>query len=70
MNRFRLPYHLVVEDGIFNNVPDCMKDVFPVRGSFIQLDIPGSKQLADGAFRQVGKQLPDIAVQPDSGGIR
>ena len=29
MNRFRLPYHLKIEEGILNNVPDCMKDVFP-----------------------------------------
>ena len=29
MNRFRLPYHLVVEEGIFNDINGCMKDVFP-----------------------------------------
>lgn len=29
MNRFRLPYHLVVEEGIFNDIPECMRDVFP-----------------------------------------
>ena len=29
MNRFRLPYHLIVEEGIFNDIPECMKDVFP-----------------------------------------
>ena len=29
MNRFRLPYHLVVAEGIFNDIPECMKDVFP-----------------------------------------
>ena len=29
MNRFRLPYHLIVEDGIFEDIPGCMKDVFP-----------------------------------------
>lgn len=29
MNRFRLPYHLIVEEGIFNDIPGCMKDVFP-----------------------------------------
>ncbi len=29
MNRFRLPYHLVVKEGIFNDIPECMKDVFP-----------------------------------------
>lgn len=29
MNRFRLPYHLVVEEGIFGDIPECMKDVFP-----------------------------------------
>ena len=29
MNRFRLPYHLKIEEGILNDVPGCMKDVFP-----------------------------------------
>ena len=29
MNRFRLPYHLIVEEGIFEDIPGCMKDVFP-----------------------------------------
>ena len=29
MNRFRLPYHLIVEEGIFNDIPGAMKDVFP-----------------------------------------
>ncbi|MBO4375525.1 MAG: iron-containing alcohol dehydrogenase family protein [Lachnospiraceae bacterium] len=29
MNRFRLPNHLVVEEGIFNDIPGCMRDVFP-----------------------------------------
>ena len=29
MNRFRLPEHLIVESGIFNDVPRAMEDVFP-----------------------------------------
>ncbi len=29
MNRFRLPEHLKVEAGIFNDIPDAMEDVFP-----------------------------------------
>ena len=29
MNRFRLPNHLVIEYGILNDIPNCMKDVFP-----------------------------------------
>ena len=29
MNRFRLPEHLIVEAGIFNDVPRAMEDVFP-----------------------------------------
>ena len=29
MNRFRLPDHLIVEAGIFNDVPRAMEDVFP-----------------------------------------
>ncbi len=29
MNRFRLPYHLTVEEDIFNDIPGAMKDVFP-----------------------------------------
>lgn len=28
-NSFRLPYHLVVEEGIFDRIPDVMKDVLP-----------------------------------------
>lgn len=29
MNRFRLPYHLKIEEGILNDIPGCMKDIFP-----------------------------------------
>ena len=29
MNRFRLPYHLVVEEGVFTDIPKAMQDVFP-----------------------------------------
>lgn len=29
MNRFRLPYHLIVEEGIFEKIPDVMNDVIP-----------------------------------------
>ena len=28
-NSFRLPYHLVVEEGIFERIPEVMKDVMP-----------------------------------------
>ena len=28
-NSFRLPYHLVVEEGIFDRIPEVMKDVIP-----------------------------------------
>ncbi len=28
-NSFRLPYHLIVEEGIFDHVPDVMQDVLP-----------------------------------------
>ena len=29
MNRFRLPYHLIVEEGIFEKIPEVMNDVIP-----------------------------------------
>ncbi len=29
MNRFRLPYHLIVEEGLFEDIPGSMKDVLP-----------------------------------------
>ena len=29
MNRFRLPYHLIVEEDIFSDIPGAMGDVFP-----------------------------------------
>ena len=29
MNKFRLPNHLIIEEGVLNDVPECMKDVFP-----------------------------------------
>lgn len=29
MNQFRLPYHLIVEEGIFENIPSVMEDVAP-----------------------------------------
>ena len=42
MNRFRLPNHLIIEEGILNNIPVCMKDVFP--------DLKKAQQV----FRQAG----------------
>ena len=32
MHSFRLPYHLIVEEGIFDRVPDVMSDVIPQMG--------------------------------------
>jgi len=29
MNRFRLPYHLAVDEGVFNDIPGAMSDIFP-----------------------------------------
>ncbi len=29
MNRYRLPYHLIVEQGVFSRVPEVMADVLP-----------------------------------------
>ena len=29
MNRFRLPNHLIIEDGILSDIPLCIKDIFP-----------------------------------------
>lgn len=29
MNHFRLPYHLIVKDGVFKDIPRAIKDVFP-----------------------------------------
>lgn len=29
MNRFRLPYHLTVDEGVFNDIPGTMSDIFP-----------------------------------------
>ena len=29
MNRYRLPYHLIVEKGVFQRVPEVMADVMP-----------------------------------------
>ncbi|MBR3539433.1 MAG: iron-containing alcohol dehydrogenase, partial [Eubacterium sp.] len=32
MHSFRLPYHLIVEEGIFDRIPDVMGDVLPGMG--------------------------------------
>lgn len=29
MNQFRLPYHLIIEEGILSDITSCMKDIFP-----------------------------------------
>ena len=29
MHQFKLPYHLIVDDGIFSRVPEVMEDVLP-----------------------------------------
>ena len=29
MHQFRLPYHLIVDDGIFGRIPAVMGDVIP-----------------------------------------
>lgn len=32
MNNFKLPYHLIVEEGVFDRIPDVMEDVLPGLG--------------------------------------
>ena len=34
MNRFRLPYHLIVEEGVFEDIPKALGDVFPKISSY------------------------------------
>ena len=29
MNQFRLPYHLIVDNGIFGRIPEVMQDAIP-----------------------------------------
>ena len=60
MNRFRLPYHLVVEDGIFNDIPDCMKDVFPElkRSKTILVTEENLKGLFEEILDEIQKDFP------------
>lgn len=60
MNRFRLPYHLVVEEGIFNDIPECMKDVFPKlkRSKTIIVTEETLKGIFQGILNEIQKDFP------------
>ena len=61
MNRFRLPYHLIVEDGIFNDIPDCMKDVFPElkRSKTILVTEGNLKEIFEGILDEIQRDFPN-----------
>ena len=60
MNRFRLPYHLIVEDGIFTDIPECMKDVFPElkRSKTILVTEENLKSIFQGILDEIQKDFP------------
>ena len=60
MNRFRLPYHLVVEEGIFSDIPECMKDVFPELKSSktILVTEENLKGLFQGVLDEIQRDFP------------
>ncbi|MCR5651651.1 MAG: iron-containing alcohol dehydrogenase family protein [Lachnospiraceae bacterium] len=60
MNRFRLPYHLVVEEGIFNDIPECMKDVFPElkKSKTILVTEENLKGIFQGILDEIQKDFP------------
>lgn len=51
MNRFTLPYHLVVEEGIFSHIPDVMNDVIPDIHS--KKTIPVTEENLKGIFENI-----------------
>ncbi len=60
MNRFRLPYHLIVEEGIFSDIPRCMKDVFPElkRSKTILVTEENLKGIFEGILDEIQRDFP------------
>ncbi len=60
MNRFRLPYHLIVEEGIFADIPGCMKDVFPKlkKTKTIVVTEENLKGIFGGVLDEIQKDFP------------
>jgi len=51
MHRFRLPYHLIVEEGVFSDIPGAMRDVFPKLKK--QKTILVTEENLKGIFREI-----------------
>ena len=60
MNRFRLPYRLIVEDGILEDIPGCMKDVFPSlkKSKTIIVTEENLKGLFQGIIDEIQRDFP------------
>ncbi len=60
MNRFRLPYHLIVEEGVFDEVPGAIKDVFPkIRSAkAILVTEENLKRIFQGILDEIMRDFP------------
>ncbi|MDO4206340.1 MAG: iron-containing alcohol dehydrogenase family protein [Lachnospiraceae bacterium] len=60
MNRFRLPNHLIIEEGILNDIPVCMKDVFPdlKNAKTILVTTEHLKKLFQNIIEEMQKDFP------------
>ena len=61
MNQFRLPYHLLVDEGIFGRIPDVMEDVIPGIASkkMILVTEENLKSLFDSILSGIREDFPD-----------
>lgn len=60
MNRFRLPYHLIVEEDVFKDIPGAMGDVFPKlsSGKTILVTEENLKGIFEGLLSEMMKDFP------------
>lgn len=60
MNRFRLPYHLTVEEGVFEDIPGSLEDVFPniTADKTILVTEENLKQIFEGILDEILRDFP------------
>ena len=62
MHSFRIPYHLIVEEGIFDRIPDVMADVIPNIGKkkAILVTEENLKNIFESTLKEITNDFDDI----------
>ncbi len=62
MHSFKLPYHLIVEEGVFDRIPDVMEDVIPSMGKkkAILVTEENLKNIFEDQLERITEDFDDI----------